>query len=321
LRESLVDRASVERLLLVSGAIRSGLIDALAREGARSAEEVADIAGADLRATRVVLEALAAEQVVERIAHNGGARYRLSSLGRAHLLDEGPELERSSLLHLANRARGWLDLPEVIRTGKPLQKDPVRRDLRSFVSAMGEREPESLDEIVERCLTFAGPIRTMIDIGGAVGHVARQFSRCGVRATLLDREGVEPIAREFLGGESADIAFVAADFTESLPSGPFDLAYLGNVYHIYGPDTDSRLTRDTYGILGPGGTIAIQDHVWGRSPRAAMFAVGMLQATEDGSVWTEDQYRRWLQEAGFEGIEVTDLDSTQAQLILGRKPM
>ena len=151
--------------------------------------------GPTQRAVRVLLEALAAEGVAEKVSVNGRNLYRLSPLGRAHLVDEGPDLERSGLLHLANRVRGWLDLPEVIRTGSPLPKDPVRHDVRSFVSAMGEREPEIVDEIVERCLTFAGRIRTMVDIGGAVGHVARQFSRCGVRATLFDRERVLPIAQ------------------------------------------------------------------------------------------------------------------------------
>jgi hypothetical protein len=49
-----------------------------------------------------------------------------------------------------------------------------------------------------------------------------------------------------------------------------------------------------------------------------MFAVNMLQATEEGGVWTEEQYRSWLDSAGFADIEVTDLDTAQAQLILGR---
>lgn len=320
MRESLVDRAPVERLLLLSGAIRSGLVDVLAREGARAAAEVARVAGTDPRATAVVLDALAAEGVVERLAAEGEPLYRLSALGRSHLVDEGPDLERSGLLHLANRVRGWLELPEVIRTGRPLQRDPARRDLRSFASAMGEREPEALDEIVERCLTYAGRVRTMIDIGGAVGHVARQFSRCGVRATLMDREAILPIAREFLGADEVDIAMVAGDFTESLPPGPFGLAYLGNVLHIYAPEVDARVLRDVYEILSPGGSVAIQDLVWGRSPRAPVFAVNMLQATEGGGVWTEGQYREWLEKAGFEGIEVADLDTIQSQLILGRRP-
>jgi len=319
MKESLSDRGSVERLLLLVGAIRSGLIDALAEGGTQSADEIARKAGADARATGIVLDALVAEGVVERVA-GPPVRYRLSPLGRAHLVDDGPDLERSGLLHEVNKYRGWLELPDIIRTGRPLARDPVRRDLRTMVSAMGERDTAVLDEIVQRCLAYAGPVHTMLDVGGAVGHVARHFSRCGVRATVLDREEVLPVAREFLGAEGADIALVAGDYTESLPAGPFDLVYFGNVYHIYGPATNARVTRETLRILAPGGTVAIQDHVRGRSPRAALFAVNMLQATEEGGVWTEADYREWLAEAGFERVEVSDLESTGAQLILGRRP-
>jgi SAM-dependent methyltransferase len=160
----------------------------------------------------------------------------------------------------------------------------------------------------------------MVDIGGAVGHLARAFSRCGVRATLFDRPAVIPIAREFLGGEVRDIALLEGDFTEALPRGPFDLVYFGNVYHIYGPETNARVTREAFSAVSPGGTIAIQDYVWGRSARAAIFAVNMLQATDDGGVWSEAQFRQWLAETGFVRVEVFDLETAGTQLILAGRP-
>jgi SAM-dependent methyltransferase len=321
MRTSLVDKASVERLLLLWSALRAGLVDALQRDRAHSAADVAAIAGTDVRATAIVLEALAAEKVVERLESHGSVLYRLSEVGRAHLVDEGPELERYQLLHLVNRVRGWLELPEVIVSGRPLPKDPAKRDMRTMVSAMGEREPEIVEEVVERCLAYAGSIGTMVDIGGAVGHVARQFSRCGVRATLFDRENVLPVAREFLGSEADDIALVGGDFLTTLPEGPFDLAYLGNVNHIYSPEANRRLFERVASILEDGGTVAVQDYVWGRSPRAPMFAVSMLQATEEGGVWSEAQFREWLSAAGFVQIETVDLAAVPAQLILGRLPL
>lgn len=319
MRESLVDREPIERLLLLAAAIRTGLIDALAREGYHSAEDIAAIAQTDLRATGVILEALSAENIVDRSALKGSARFRLTGLGRTHLVDPGPDLERAGLLHLANRVRGWSDLADVVKTGQPTKRDDAYRDVRNFVSAMGERNPEIVDEIVENCLTYAGRIQTMIDIGGAVGHMARRFSHCGVRATLMDLERVIPIARDFLGPDEADIALVGGDFTKDLPAGPFDLAYFGNVFHIYGPDTCRQLAEKAGTILTPEGTIAVQDLVWGRSARAPMFAVNMLQATHDGGVWTESQYREWLDEAGFVDIQVVDLETATTQLILGRK--
>jgi len=326
MKDSLVDGAAVERLLLFSGALRAGLIDALANGEASTVEEVSRRAETDPRATQIVLEALAAEGVVERLqvepatTAEESVRYRLSEVGREHLLGGGAQVERFGLMHQVNKLRGWLELPEVIRTGRPVPRDPAKRDVRTMVGAMGERDPALLDEIVERCLAYSGPIHTMLDVGGAVGHVARHFARCGVRATLYDRENVIPLAREFLGDEGGDIALVAGDFTESLPAGPFDLVYLGNVLHIYSPATNARVTRSVFPILPPGGTIAVQDHMWGRSPRAARFAVNMLQATEEGGVWTEAQYREWLTTAGFVKIEVLDLEAAAVQLILGMRP-
>ncbi|HZK49775.1 MAG TPA: methyltransferase, partial [Thermoleophilia bacterium] len=160
----------------------------------------------------------------------------------------------------------------------------------------------------------------MIDVGGAVGHMARAFADRGIRATLFDRDDVLPEARDFLGAGSEGIDMQGGDFTVSLPAGPFDLAYLGNVFHIYGPETLQALTRRVFEVLRPGGVICVRDLVWERSPRAAMFAVNMLQATAEGGVWREGQYHTWLGGAGFEDIQVVDLGLSASQLVLGRRP-
>jgi hypothetical protein len=307
--------------MLLAGALRSGLIDALASGEALSAEHVALVAGTDAKATRIVLEALVAEGVAQRVLESGdGAFYALSALGKAHLVDEGPEQERAALLHRVNRVRGLLELPDVIRTGSPTSRDLSKRDVRSFVTAMGERDPEVIDEIVGLCFKLAGEPRTMLDVGGAVGHVARRFAQRGVKTTLLDKEEVLPIARESLGVEAASITLVAGDYTVSLPRGPFDLVFFGNVFHIYGPKTNARICKEALGITTEGGLIAIQDYVWGRSPGAAMFAVNMLQSTEDGGVWTEAQYRGWLEAAGFVNVDVLDLKNSGSQLMIGQRP-
>jgi SAM-dependent methyltransferase len=321
MKASLVDRGSVERLLLFAGAVQSGLIDALAGGGALSAQHIAMVAGTDTRASRIVLDALTVEGVVQRVLEaDDGSFYALTPLGKAHLVDEGPELERAALLHRVSRVRGLLDLPEVIRTGKPSRRDPDKSNVCCMVSAMGERDPQVVEEIVHLCLQLAGEAKTMLDVGGAVGHVARQFARRGVRATLLDKEEVLPLAREFLSIDAATIDMVAGDYTVSLPSGPFDLVYFGNVYHIYGPAINERVSREVLSIVTPGGLIAIQDFVWGRSLGAEMFAVNMLQSTTDGGVWTEVQYRAWLSDAGFVNIDVLDLKNSGAQLIIGQRP-
>ncbi len=337
---SLTDRREVEKLLVLAAALRSGLVDAIAVPGGRTAPETALAVDGDLRASRVLLDALVDVGVAERVggAEPGDETYRLSDLGRAHLIDPAPgsppspELERSSLLHQAHKFEGWLRLADIVKGGQGSpgttspagdvgvhRRTPAR--LRAFVRTMGEGDPAVPEEVVTRCLEYAGPlISDMIDVGGAVGHMARLFADHGVQATLFDRPEVLPEAREFLGERAEGMRMLGGDFTQALPAGPFDLAYLGNVYHIYGPSTLAALTGRVFSSLRPGGVICVRDFVWERSPRAAMFAVNMLQATDEGGAWREAEYRGWLEGAGFADVRFVDLELARNQLILGRKP-
>lgn len=320
---SLVQRYEVERLLIIGGALKAGLVDALAVPGVHAPEEVASALDGDVRACRVMLDAL----VALGVASIAGEGYALTEVGRLHLVEPAPgepvspELERSSLLHQLRKAQGMLDLPYVVRHGHPPARDPAERDLRSFLRTMAEGDPAPVAEVVERSLAYAAPLRvgTMIDVGGAVGHVASAFSERGVRSTLFDRPDVLVQARQYLGDRVRDIDLLGGDFTVSLPPGPFDLAYLGNIVHIYGPDTDAALVRRVWNSLVPGGAIVVRDFVWERSARAPLFAVNMLQATEQGGVWREEQFRSWLICAGFVDVEVVDLTSADNQLVMGRK--
>ncbi|MHB9149090.1 MAG: methyltransferase [Thermoleophilia bacterium] len=324
---SLVDRHEVEKLLVLAAALQTGLVDAIDDPAGRTPEQAAAAVEGEVHACRVLLDALTSIGVAEDL----GGLFRLTAVGRLHLVEPPPgttappELERSSLLHQAHKFQGWLRLPEVVagrRTHSGV-KEPGR--LRSFVRTMGEGDPAVTEEVVTRCLVYAreagDPSKPadMIDIGGAVGHMAREFARRGVRPTLFDRPDVLPEAREFLGADAEGVDMEEGDFTASLPLGPFDLAYLGNVFHIYGPGTLRSLTRRVFESLRPGGVICVRDYVWERSPRSAMFAVNMLQATAEGGVWREDQYRAWLAEAGFEDVRVIDLELSANQLILGRR--
>lgn len=321
MKASLVDRGTVERLLVLAGALKSGLVDALATGEALSVQHIAMVAGTDPRATRIVLDALVAEGVVQRVLEaEDGSFYALTPSGKSHLVDEGPELERAGLLHRANRVRGLLDLPEVIRTGQPTRRDPDRSNVRGMVAAMGERDAGLIEEIVELCVSLTGEAKTMLDVGGAVGHMTRRFSQRGFKATLMDKEEVLPIAREFLGIDASAIDMVSGDYTVALPPGPFDLVYFGNVFHIYGPSTNQKVVREALSIIAPGGLLAIQDFVWGRSPGSEMMAVSMLQSTMDGGVWTEEQYRGWLETAGFVNVDILDLEDGDVQLIIGQRP-
>lgn len=73
------------------------------------------------------------------------------------------------------------------------------------------------------------------------------------------------------------------------------------------------------GVVQPGGTVAIITMLQRRHARATIFAVQMLVNGSGGDTHEESQYRAWLADAGYAGVEVFDIPETETQsAILGR---
>lgn len=295
------------RLALVGGALRAGILDAA--EERSTADEVAREVGGDPRAVGIVLDALKSLGLVSE----DGDRYRVSGEG-SQLLHGGGL--RYTTLHGLEVLESWLTLPDVIATGGPVESEE-RYDggWEVFIGAMGEKDPEYVEAVVSTCIEEHPGAGSVLDVGGGPGTISLEFVDRGLSATMLDREPVVEMMRPEFEGE---VELVAGDFTEGLPPGPFDIAYLGNVCHIYGPDTNVELFRRVESSLAPGGVVAVNDFVRGISPRAELFAVNMLVNTEEGGTWTMEQYSSWLEEAGFEHAHLRDFD--ESQLVFARKP-
>jgi len=114
-----------------------------------------------------------------------------------------------------------------------------------------------------------------------------------------------------------NITMAPGDLTVALPPGPFELAYLGNICHIFSGEENKKIFKRVHAVLSPGGRIAIQDFVRGVSPMADMFAVNMLVNTPGGGTWTLDQYSEWISEAGYSPVEMKNYG--ERQLLTARR--
>ena len=108
-----------------------------------------------------------------------------------------------------------------------------------------------------------------------------------------------------------NIRLVAGDFNVALPAGPYHLAYLGSVCHIYGEQENRALFRRVAEALAPDGVIAVVDFIRERHPFAAVFAVNMLVNTPAGGTWTMEQYSAWLAAAGFHAPQLSEVAGRQ----------
>lgn len=292
-------------LLILGAAVKTGIIESLTNKPATCAG-LAEELKADQRAMRVVAEALLALGYLDR----DGEMLSLSGEAQNMIYNpDAPNYTGFSFMHRYNLIISWAHLPEVIKSGKPHPRERTPADTAYFMAAMRQGAGQSTPAIAEFLLTGAAPGIRVLDIGGGPLAHARAFAACGARVTVLDR----PEVVELVGDEAkaAGIEMVGGDFNVALPPGPFDLAYLGNICHIFGEKENGELFKKVSMALAPGGRIAVVDFVRGANPFAAVFGVNMLINTVNGGTWTLSEYSGWMEAAGFSGVKLNDKGGRQ----------
>ena len=299
-------RAPME-FLLVGAAVESGLMEAW-REGTGSATGPAASLGLDRRAVWTVAEALTTLGYLEREGEEG---YRLSAAAReVFYRPESDRYEGLAFMHQYEICKGWVQLPAVLRSGRPAPRERNAATNSYFMQAMTRSSKGKTGEIAGHCLAGLKPGARVLDVGGGPLNFARAFAALGAAVVVLDLPGIVAVMSPALAPEE-NIRMKAGDFTEGLPPGPFDLVFLSSVTHIYGEAENRLLFRRAAGVLAPGGRIAVADFVRGANPYAALFAVNMLVNTGTGGTWTREEYAAWLAGAGFVDTAMADVNGRQ----------
>ena len=303
-----------EVLFLVGGAFKAGIFDLLS-DGPLSAPEIETGLKGDQRAIIAVADALVEEGYLDKHEE----KYHISDRARDIFVDSTSPIYSAGRIMLRYELVGrWLIIPELIKGEKTPQGFRSEEELKTFVAAMAQRPKESVREAVDICFEYVPNMKTLLDLGGGPGAHAVEFAARGIRVTVLDTPEVIDIVRPVLGMEKR-IDLVVGDFLESVPQVPFDLIFMGNITHIYGPEDNKALFNRAGQSLGSDGYVAILDFVRGRSPYAPLFAVNMLVNTESGGTWTQEEYGEWLKEAGFQEIQIEDIEGKDVQLIFAKR--
>lgn len=309
-------RDDASKLVVLGSALKAGLFEALSKE--KDIASLKQELHADERALYIMLEALCATGYANR-KHD---RYVLSDKARPLFLERGDEYVGGFLPHFMDILKAWLMLPDIIKGKKPERE---KRDVAAFMHAMASRAEENVEETVKSCLKRKKDAKNVLDLGGGPGNYARAFVNRGMNVVIYDMPDViEYVSSEFKLKEIKHLTLKSGDFTRNelekeFEKESFDIIFMGNICHIYSAEENRLLIKRVRKLLKPGGMIAIEDFVRGRSPMAEMFAVNMLANTEGGNTYTEAQYREWLEGAGFSKIEVIDLDEKERQLITAFK--
>lgn len=304
-----------------------GVFDLLAH-GELGAAEVAQRFGLDSRATRLVLDALAGQGLLEL----GERGYRNAEPARRFLVQGSPEYRGEILRHLHNTWEDWNELGETWRTGSPAlrrktqQLPSTAEGMRHFILGMENLTRDLAPSLADR-LPLEGRTR-VLDLGGGPGNYALAFVQRwpGLEAVHFDLEPTSEIAREFLQGKSGAerVSFVEGDFLSSPLGEGYDFVWASQIIHMLGEEEVQALFRRVSAVLLEGGILALHDHFLEsdrtRPATASLFGVHMLVATARGRTYSIEEAGHWLRGAGIEPQGVLDYGGPARVLLARRGP-
>lgn len=282
-----------------------GLFDRLT--GRRTAAAAARLIKTDVRATEILLDALAGLGLVKK----GPAGYSNTPVANKYLVKGKPHYQGDILRHTAQVWKRWSHLDEVVRTGRPTPRDP--KGLESFIMGMHNLSVLRSPELI-KAIGIKG-VRTMLDLGGGPGTHAINMSRKGIKATIFDMTPTIKIAKKVARREGVKgIKYLSGDFHKDDIGAGYDLILMSQIVHSNSPQDNAELVRKCTAALNPHGRIAVHefplDETRTSPPPSALFGINMLVATESGRCYTPSEIKDWLKAAGLKGIKQTALKET-----------
>jgi acetylserotonin N-methyltransferase len=150
--------------------------------------------------------------------------------------------------------------------------------------------------------------KTLVDLGGATGHLAVAACRRwpGLRAVVFDLPEAAPLAKEVAGASDvADRVAVAAGDFFSDPLPPGDVYALGRILHDWTEEKIMKLLGKIHAALPAGGAVLIAEKVLHDDRAGPEWAVvqslNMLVCTE-GKERTLGEYEAILTRVGFADV-------------------
>jgi hypothetical protein len=146
-----------------------------------------------------------------------------------------------------------------------------------------------------------------------------------VRVTAVDWPDVLKVTRRVAArhGLESRYKFVEGDLHRADFGTGHHVATLGHILHSEGEEGSRALLKKTFAALAPGGTVAIAEWLvtedrTGPAP-GLIFGVNMLVNTDRGDVFSFEEIRRWLHEAGFTNARTVEAPAV-SPLVLADRP-
>ena len=289
--------------------------------GGATSAEVAQKIATHTRATEMLLNALVSMGMLTKrhgIFSNSAVAGRFFAQG-------SKDNARPGLIHTANIWHRWSTLTECVRVGTAVgHQEMADRDdnwTEPFIAAMHRNASESAPLVVKAVGTTHE--ERLLDVGGgsAAYSIAFALANEKLHATVLDLPTVLPIAQRHINaaGVASRVTTWAGDLRRDSLGKGFTMVLVSAICHMLSPDENQDLFQRCLQALEPGGRLIMQDFILEADKtapkQAALFALNMLVGTPAGSTYSYDEYRAWMESAGFKEVREIRLPGPSSLMV------
>ena len=264
------------------------------------------------RGVRLLLDACVAEGLLEK---NDGV-YSNTAAGRMALVPGGPADLTKAIRYNRDVYPAWGRLADFARTGKPVERpeihlgeDPVRT--KTFAASMFGRAMgigRSVVPMVDLEASVEGGEIRLLDLAG--GPAAYAILLCqenpSLKCVTVDLKAISAEAAGYVErfGLRDRIECRAGDYhTDTYEKGAYDAVTIFGALHQESPAQIVDILKRAHDALKPGGRLFVLDMMTDATRTApkfsALFAVNMALTTENGWVFSDEELKGWMREAGF----------------------
>lgn len=293
-------------------ALDAGVFAAIEKAGGASADlpALAAATGASERGLRMLLDACVAVGILAKDPATGA--WRNTQAGRLALVPGAPADLSRAIAYNRDVYPAWGRLDELVRTGAPVERpelhlgDDAART-RVFAASMRGRAM-AIGRGVVPMLDLAGRTR-LLDLAGGPGAYAELLVRAnpGLSAVTVDLPAISDAAAEFVAqdGLAGRIECRHGDYhADEYEPGAYDACTIFGALHQESPEDIVAILGRAFRALKPGGALFVLDMMTDATranpPFSALFGLNMALTTKNGWVFSDDELKGWMREAGFE---------------------
>ena len=274
---------------------------------------IAAACGCDTRGMRLLLDACVAEGLLEKT----GEAYANTAAGKVALVPGGPADLTKAIRYNRDVYAAWGRLAEFALTGKPVERPEVhlgedKARTKAFAAAMFGRAMgigKSIVPMLGLGNVERGSGIRVLDLAGGPGAYAILMCQAnpGMSCVTVDLPAISAEAKGYVAqfGLADRIECRAGSYhTDEYEAEAYDAVTIFGALHQESPGQIVDILKRANRALKKGGKLLVLDMMTDRTHTApkfsALFAVNMALTTENGWVFSDEELKGWMREAGFE---------------------